>query len=116
MSKIIIAGTTTYVAEAATVSLLNGGFVADTAKISYNFLKGLPLIEDTEHYPLILEGRLANSKTSIHVYAVTAGYGGTGPNTLIEILKAAGFDFEENHILTKCLADSTGLIEFTLKK
>lgn len=116
MSKIILAGTTTYVAEAATVSLLKGGFAADTAKISYNQFKGLPLIEDFEHYPLILEGRLANLKTSVYVYSVTAGYGGTGPHTLIEILKAAEFDFEESHILTNCLADSTGLIEFTLKK
>ena len=39
MSKIIISASTSYLAEAATISLLNGGFVAKTARINYNKIR-----------------------------------------------------------------------------
>lgn len=63
--------------------------------------KGLPSVEQVENYPLILEGFLGDSPVSIHVYSVTAGYGGTGPHAMADILKAAGFAFDESDILTE---------------
>ena len=116
MSKIIISVSTTYQAEAATKALFAGGFVVKTAHINYNLHKGIPLPEEIDNYPLILEGRLAGLSTSVHVNSVTAGYGGTGPNALVDILQAAEFEFEENDILTPRLADSDGLIQFELTK
>lgn len=116
MSKIIVSVSTTYQAEAATKALLEGGFVTKIAQIHYNLNKGLPLPEDIHSYPLILEGRLAGVETNIYVNSVSAGYGGTGPHTLVDILKAAGFEFNENDILTPKLANSDGLIQFELIK
>lgn len=106
MSKIIIEASSSYVAEKATIALLKGGFVAKNAIISYNLNHGLPDIKRHNDYPLILEGQLAGFSTNVHVYSVTAGYGGTGPNTLVKILKFAGFEFDENDILTNRLAIS----------
>ena len=54
MSKIIIEADSTYVAEDSTIALLNGGFVARNARITYNLKKGLPSREQHEEYPLIL--------------------------------------------------------------
>lgn len=115
MSKIIIEASSSYVAENATIALLKGGFVAKNAIISYNLNHGLPDIRRHDGYPLILEGQLAGYTTNVHVYSVTAGYGGTGPNTLVNILKFAGFEFDEADILTNRLAKN-GYINLTLKK
>lgn len=117
MSKIIIEANTSYVAESATIALLKGGFVAKEAIIRYNVNHGLPDVKRYDDYPLILEGFLAGYSTNVHVYSVTAGYGGTGPNTLVKILKFAGFKFEEDDILTDRLADyGYGQINLTLVK
>ena len=110
MSRIIVEEYTSYDSEKRVISLLDGGFEAHTARISYNLNKGLPLVEDTDLYPLILEGTLNNSSVIVHVYSVTAGYGGSGPNAMVNILNAAGFKFENDDILTDKYADSTGYI------
>lgn len=104
MSQIIIEANSSYVAENATIALLKGGFVAKNAIISYNLNHGMPDIKRHNDYPLILEGMLAGYSTRVYVYSVTAGYGGTGPNTLVKILKFAGFEFDEADILTDRLA------------
>ena len=101
MSKIIISASNSYLAENAVFSLLKGGFYAKTARISYAVSKGLPSVKDVENYPLILEGTFSGYPTSIYVYSVTAGYGGTGPNAMLAILKTAGFNFDESDILTE---------------
>ena len=100
MSKIIIEASTSYLAEDATIALLKGGFVAQTARISYNLSRGLPRIEDSDEYPLILEGRMGIYSANIHVYSVTAGYGGSGPHAMVNILKTAGFNFDTEDILS----------------
>lgn len=112
MSKIIIVADTSYVAEDSVMALLKAGFIANKARVSYNLKKGLPSTEDTENYPLILEGTLNRASVDVHVTSVTAGYGGTGPHTMVHILNEAGFKFEESDILTDKLADSTGKVEF----
>lgn len=104
MSQIIIEANSSYVAENATIALLKGGFVAKNAIISYNLNHGMPDIKRHNDYPLILEGMLAGYSTRVYVYSVTAGYGGTGPNTLVKILRFAGFEFDEADILTDRLA------------
>ena len=114
MSKIIIEADSTYVAEDSTIALLNGGFVARNARITSNLKKGLPSREQHEEYPLILEGHMKNLPMRVYVYSVTAGYGGTGPNTLVRILRAAKFKFAEKDILTDRLADKFGQIELEL--
>ena len=101
MSKIIIEAATSSLAENAVISLLKGGFYAKTARISYAVSNGLPSVKDVENYPLILEGVFGPSSVNIHVYSVTAGYGGTGPHAMVSILKAAGFNFDESDILTE---------------
>lgn len=116
MSKIIIEASTSYVAENAVVSLLKGGLVAKTARISYNVTKGLPSVEEVDNYPLILEGFLGSFPVEVFVFSVTAGYGGTGPNAMVDILKSAGFIFDESDIFTKNLADSTGQINLNYKR
>lgn len=113
MSRIIIEASSSWVAEDSIMDLLKGGFSAKTARISYNLSKGLPPEKDTDKYPLILEGTLGRSPVTIHVTSVTAGYGGTGPNTMVRILRAAGFRFEESDILTNKMADSSDNIELT---
>jgi len=113
MSRIIVEASSSYLAEDTVKALLKSGFVANSARISYNPSRGLPPFEDTDKYPLILEGKLGFSSVHIHVTSVTAGYGGTGPNAMVDILKAAGFKFEESDILTNKLADSDDQIELT---
>lgn len=115
MSKIIIKTGSSYVAQNATIALLKGGFVPHIAHISYNVEVGMCDPALVDFYPLIMEGILDNSRVSIHVYSVTAGYNGTGPNTMVAILKAAGFNFEELDILTKRCANSAGQITLTYK-
>ena len=113
MSRIIIEASTSYLAEDGVMSLLKGGFVAQTARISYSLNHGLPPFEDTDNYPLILNGMFGHYSVSIYVTSVTAGYGGTGPHTMVNILKAAGFNFEESDILTNKKANSSKKIELT---
>ena len=116
MSKIIIEAHASWIATDATLALLKGGFVANTARISYNINHGLPFSEDIDKYPLILEGTLARMPITIHVFSVTAGYGGTGPQAMVEILKAAGFQFDEDDILTNRCANSSSQISLTYHK
>ena len=116
MSKIIIEAHSSWIATEAALALLQGGFVATTARISYNINHGLPLAKETDNYPLILEGTLARMPITMHVYSVTAGYGGTGPHAMVEILKAAGFKFDEDDILTNRCADSSLQISLTYHK
>lgn len=116
MSKIIIEAHSSYVAEDATIALLRGGFIAKKARITYNLKGGLPSLEEYNKYPLILEGSMNNLSADIYVYSVTAGYGGTGPNSLVRILKAAKFKFDPKDILTDRLADNVGQIELDLSK
>ena len=116
MSRIIIEASTSYVAEDSVMSLLKGGFIAETARISYNLSKGLPPEGFTNNYPLILQGTLGRAPVAIHVTSVTAGYGGTGPNTMVRILKAAGFEFDESDILTHKMADSLDNVELTYSR
>lgn len=116
MSKIIIETASSYVAKNATIALLKGDFVPQTAHISYNVEKGMCNPEEVDMYPLILEGTLENSRVTVHVYSVTAGYGGTGPNAMVDILKAAGFTFDELDILSKRCTDFTGRINLTYKR
>ena len=106
MSKIIIEATTSYLAEDSVKALLKGGFVAKSARISYNINRGLPHPEDINLYPLVLEGLLNRSPVKVYVFSVTAGYGGTGPHAMVDILKAAGFQFNSDDILTDRSADS----------
>ena len=113
MSKIIVAVSTSYLAEDTVMSLLKGGFVAKVARISYNVHRGLPMMEEPNKYPLILEGTLGNSPLQVHVTSVTAGYGGTGPLTMVDLLNAAGFMFDKNDILTPKYADYSGQIDLT---
>ena len=107
MSKIIIDANTSYEAEFSTKALLKGGFVAQVARISYNIGHGLPDFGDEENYPLILEGNFNRYLTKIHVNSVPAGYGGSGPHAMVAILKEAGFQFDEDDILTDRCANSS---------
>ena len=116
MSRIIIEVTTSYLAEDATIALLKGGFVAQTARISYNLSRGLPRIEKTDEYPLILEGRMGLCSANIHVYSVTAGYGGSGPQAMVKILKAAGFQFDETDILSSAKVEINDQINLVYKR
>ena len=116
MSKIIIQATSSYAAKDAVMPLLKGGFVAKTARISYNLNKGLPRFENIDNYPLILEGIIGQSPVSIYVTSVTAGYGGTGPHAMVDILKAAGFKFVDAEILTSRFEDGTGQINLKYKR
>ena len=111
MSRIIVEAASSDVAKSTVIDLLEGGFEAKSARIFYNLNKGLPLPEDTDNYPLILEGQIGFSSLSVHVYSVTAGYGGTGPHATVAILRTAGFNFEESDILTNKQADFTGQID-----
>ena len=113
MSRIIVEASSSYVAEDAVMALLKGRFVAKTARISYNLNKGLPPIENPDKYPLILDGMLGLSPVSVYVTSVTAGYGGTGPHAMVDILKAAGFKFDEDDILTARYANSSEQIDLT---
>lgn len=111
MSRIIVEATTSDCAVTTILGLLRCGFQAKTARISYNLNKCLPPPEEFDKYPLILVGTLKHSSLAVHVYSVTAGYGGTGPHAMVDILEAAGFKFEDSDILTADHADSNGQID-----
>ena len=104
-------------AEEAVIALLKGGFVAQKAVIHYNLQIGLPFVEEEDFYPLTLFG-VVNKwfPISVKVYSVTAGYGGTGPNCLVKILKEAGFEFDPNDILTKQYVQKDGWIHLEYTK
>ena len=101
MTKIVIQASYSEMAEVSVYALLKGGFSAQKARISYEAANGLPLKKDVDNYPLILEGTISSLPVAIHVYSVTAGYNGSGPNAMARILEAAGFTFDESDILTK---------------
>lgn len=108
-NEIVIQVTDSFSAGALVLHLFNdGNFRATKAIINYNVNRGLPRIEDTEHYPLTLIGKMNNVRTKIRVFSVTAGYGGTGPYVMAEILKSAGFDFDKDDICTKRYVDEFG--------
>lgn len=106
MSKIIIEATTSYLAEDSVNALLKGGFIAQNAQVSYNLSRGLPNLEEINLYPLVLEGHLNRLPVKVYVFSVTAGYGGTGPHAMVDILNSAGFQFDSDDILTDRCADS----------
>jgi len=116
MSRIIIEACSSDVAEKSVINLLNGGFVAETARISYNLNQGLPALEEADNYPLILEGKFGYYSMNVLVYSVTAGYGGTGPHAMVHILKVAGFKFDEADILTNKRANYNGQIDLLYKR
>jgi len=101
MNEIIIRAQSSYLAKNSMLALFKSGdFNALYARFQYCISKGLPPLDKPENYPLMLEGYLAKEPTRIYVTSLTAGYNGTGPNALVAILKAAGFTFDENDILT----------------
>ena len=114
MADIIeVKASTTYQTEKIVYALLDGGFKAQRAEIRYNKLKGLYGLEELEEYPLTITGMLDRMPTVLKVYCVTAGYGGTGPNTMVDILKHAGFYFDQNDILTERYCNPDGSINLT---
>ena len=109
MDEIIVRVYTSDQAERTVVSLLkNCGFSAKRATVNYNPNFGLPSVESIDRYPLILEGTMNRYPTRIFVYSVTAGYCGSGPHALVNILREAGFVFDEDDIFTKERADYLG--------
>ena len=111
MDEIIVRAYTSDQAERIAVSLLkHSSFSAKQATVNYNPSQGLPPAEYTSDYPLILEGNIKWYPTRILVYSVTAGYGGSGPYALVNILKEAGFVFDEDDIFTKKHVDHSGWI------
>lgn len=116
MSRIVVEASTSDAAVTTILGMLRCGFEANTARISYNLKKGLPAPEDTDMYPLILEGTLKGSSLTIPVYSVSAGYGGTGPHAMVEILNAAGFKFEDSDILTQARADFNDQIDLVYRR
>lgn len=100
MSRMVIDSPTSDSAKEVVIEILKAGFEAHSARIHYNISRGLPRIEDTDKYPLILSGTIKNSNMSIHVYSVAVGYNGEGPNAMVDILEHAGFKFDKNDILT----------------
>ena len=116
MSKIIIEATTSYLAEEATIALLKGGFVAQTARISYSLNRGLPRVENVDEYPLVLEGRMGDCYANIHVYSVTAGYGGSGPHAMLNILKTAAFHFDDTDIISSAKVGINDQIDLFYKR
>lgn len=102
MDNFIIQTSTSYQAADATIALIKAGFKATKAQISYNKRTGLPPIHMVDSYPLTLEGTFNGFPSQIKVWAVTAGYGGSGPHDLLKILKAAGFEIDDTSpILTE---------------
>ena len=95
MDSYIIRSSTSYRASDATIALIKDGFKVTRATIDYNLKKGLPPIQMEDSYPLILEGKYGGFPSKIKVWAVTAGYGGTGPHDLLKILNAAGFEISD---------------------
>ena len=117
MSKIIVEAHSSDIAENSVIALLKGGFQVRKARISYNLQKGLPLVEETDKYPLILEGKFGSwSSVSVYVYSVTAGYSGSGPHAMLSILKAAGFELQKDDILTDKHADAHKQIQLTFTR
>ena len=108
MNEIIVRVYTSDQAEKHVINMLEQHhFVAHTANIYYSLEQGLPDPSDTDAYPLILEGYYDRVPTKVMVYSVTAGYGGSGPYALANILKAAGFHFDVEDILTPKCADTS---------
>lgn len=67
-------------------------------KIFYEKSKGLPAYDcSIEKYPVIF---YTDMNVSIHLYSLSAGYNGTGPNHLMKILKLAGFGCIHEHYIT----------------
>ena len=100
MDTIVIRTTTSYQARDAVLGLIEAGFKSNKAEIRYDLSQGLPPLENEDLYPLTLEGSFHGHPTTIKVYGVTAGYGGTGPNDLVTILKKAGFPLFDTVLLT----------------
>lgn len=112
-SEFIIRANTSSAAEKATIALINAGLKVKTIDVHYNVHKGLPHEDDYKHYPLIINGDFHGCKTKVFVYNVSAGYGGSGPTAMVNILKAAGFRFVEEDILTKQCLDRHGNIDLS---
>ena len=73
--------------------------------IQYDKGHGLPNIVDSkanvpESYPLTIKGLKNDIPVAIHVYCVTAGYAGTGPHDMLDIVRATGFPIDPDAILT----------------
>lgn len=100
--NIVIRESTTYGTEEVFDYLVENGKINPSdivsATINYNLKSGLPYWEcDISEYPLQL--RTCYGKV-IYIYCATAGYGGTGPNTSVDILRKVGFDVDENYVFT----------------
>ncbi len=101
LDTIIIVTNSNEQARHSTLAYLNrDDFVTQSIEINYSLKKGLPPPHMFDSFPLSITGTFKGVPTELKVYSVSAGYNGTGPRELLEIIKAAGFKIDEDIILT----------------
>ena len=94
---------TSYLARDIAIDVIRSGhFIPDGYKIKYNLGEGLPNPDEMneEDYPLIITGTYHRSHFELRVFCLTAGYGGSGPHDMLDVLHAIGFPVDEEAILT----------------
>lgn len=101
LDTIIIVTNSSEQARNSTLAYLNHShFVTQSIEINYNLKKLLPPTYMFDSFPLSIIGTFNDVPTELKVYAVSAGYNGTWPRDLLEIIKATGFKIDEDIILT----------------
>lgn len=78
-------------------------------KIYYDKQKMLPNYDcDLTKYPVIME---TDTDITIHLFSLTAGYGGSGPRDLLRVLKLAGFVVQD-----ELITGDRNIVDLTLSK
>lgn len=117
MKEYAVKETTSERAKRETINLVNRhGITVESVEINYNFNIGLKDFEDPTTYPVVFTGKENGEAIKIRVTSLTAGYNGTGPNYLCDLLQELGFKFNPDDILTKNKGNSYGDIKLLYVK
>lgn len=108
MDTILVKSTSTQLTTDTIFDLFDSGFIATFAIVKDCLRRKQRSKDDKNDYPLTLVGHFNNCPMVVKVFCVSAGFDCVESHTLIEILKYAGFEFEETDILTDSCVDSSG--------
>lgn len=91
-------------------SIIKDTWQLKEVRFQYNVNWGLPSEHNPDNWPFIAIFDDGKTKIKIHIYSLTAGYAGTGPHDLAEILDFLGVRYNPNDIFTKNKEESNGFI------
>lgn len=111
MKTIALVTSASYDVLDALREILKDTWVLEEVRMDYDIYH-LPDDWNLNTYPvtLVFNDSKTGRKTKVKIFALSVGYGGTGPRNFAELLDFFGIKYEENDIYTKRCVEKDGFI------